>query len=67
MEPIVGPVLQASAMTATALEAEAAAKAILLRGSGGLAWADRQPWIRGAIAVWHDGNVYATSGVEMAA
>jgi thiamine biosynthesis lipoprotein len=67
MEPIEGPILQASAVTATALEAEAAAKAILLRGSGGLSWADRQPWIRGAIAVWHDGNVYATTGVEMAA
>jgi thiamine biosynthesis lipoprotein len=67
MEPSVGPVLQASAITATALEAEAAAKAILLQGSGGLAWADRQPWIRGALAVWHDGNVYATTGLEMAA
>lgn len=67
MEPSVGPVLQASAITATALEAEAAAKAILLQGSDGLAWADRQPWIRGALAVWHDGNVYATTGLEMAA
>lgn len=67
MEPSVGPVLQASAITATALEAEAAAKAILLQGSDGLAWADRQPWIRGALAVWHDGNVYATTGLETAA
>lgn len=67
MEPSVGPVLQASAIAATALEAEAAAKAILLKGSDGLAWADRQPWIRGALAVWHDGNVYATTGLEMAA
>jgi len=67
MEPSDGPVLQASAITATALEAEAAAKAILLQGSEGLAWADRQPWIRGALAVWTDGNVYATTGMEMAA
>ncbi|MGB5567530.1 MAG: FAD:protein FMN transferase [Acidimicrobiia bacterium] len=67
MEPSVGPVLQASAITATALEAEAAAKAILLQGADGLAWADRQPWIRGALAVWRDGNVYATTGLEMAA
>jgi thiamine biosynthesis lipoprotein len=67
MEPTVGPVLQASAITATALEAEAAAKAILLQGPDGLAWADRQPWIRGALVVWHDGNVYATTELEMAA
>jgi len=67
MEPSDGPILQASAITATALEAEAAAKAILLQGSDGLAWADRQPWIRGAVAVWNDGNVYATTGLEMAA
>ena len=67
MEPSIGPVLQASAIAATALEAEAAAKAILLQGSDGLAWADRQPWIRSALAVWHDGNVYATTGLEMAA
>lgn len=67
MEPSAGPILQASAITATALEAEAAAKTILLRGADGLAWADRQPWIRAALAVWHDGNVYATIGLEMAA
>ena len=67
MEPSAGPILQASAITATALEAEAAAKAILLQGADGLAWADRQPWIRAALAVWHDGNVYATTGLEMAA
>jgi len=67
MQPTNSPILQASAITATALEAEAAAKAILLLGTDGLAWADRQPWIRGALAVWHDGNVYATTGMEMAA
>jgi thiamine biosynthesis lipoprotein len=67
MEPTQSPILQASAITATALEAEAAAKAILLLGAEGLAWADRQPWIRAALVVWHDGNVYATSGLEMAA
>jgi len=67
MEPCSGPVLQASAVTATALEAEAAAKAILLQGADGLAWADRQPWIRAALVVWHDGSVFATTGLEMAA
>jgi len=61
------PVLSATACTATAVEAEAAAKAILLRGEDGLAWADRQPWIRSALVVWHDGSVYATHGWEMAA
>ena len=32
-----------------------------------LAWADEQPWIGGAIAVWHDGAVYATTRTELAA
>ena len=67
MQPSDSPILQASAITSTALEAEAAAKAILLLGADGLAWADRQSWIRGALVVWNDGNVYATSDVEMAA
>ena len=61
MRPADTPVLSASAVAATATEAEAAAKAILLMGVDGLAWADGQSWIRNAIAVWHDGNVYGTS------
>jgi len=67
MRPSDGPVLQATAITATAVEAEAAAKAIVLLGVGGLAWADRQPWIRAALAVWRSGCVYGTTGLEMAA
>jgi FAD:protein FMN transferase len=67
MRPSDGPVLQATAITATAVEAEAAAKAIVLLGVDGLAWADRQPWIRGALVVWTSGCVYGTSGLEMAA
>lgn len=61
MRPADTPVLSATAVAATATEAEAAAKAILLMGVDGLAWADAQPWIRHAVVVWHDGNVYATS------
>ena len=67
MRPSEGPILQATAITATTVEAEAAAKAIVLLGGDGLAWADHQPWIRSAIAVWSDGCVYATTGLDMAA
>jgi thiamine biosynthesis lipoprotein len=61
------PVVSATVVAATAAEAEAGAKAVLIRGSDGLAWADEQPWIDGAIALWHDGAVYATTGTELAA
>lgn len=61
------PVVSATAIAATAAEAEAAAKTVLIRGTDGLAWADEQPWIGGAIAVWHDGAVYATTRTELAA
>lgn len=61
------PVLSATAMTNTATEAEAAAKAVLILGVDGLAWAADQPWIRAALAIWEDGNVYATAGLEVAA
>ncbi|MBT8212694.1 MAG: FAD:protein FMN transferase [Acidimicrobiia bacterium] len=64
--PSTSPVLSATALTTTAVEAEAAAKAVLLLGADGLAWADRQPWIRAAVAIWTDGAVYAT-GLEAAA
>ncbi len=65
--PASTPVLSATAVAETAVEAEAAAKAILLLGEQGLAWAGRQPWIRSAMVVWHDGSVYATAGTEVAA
>jgi thiamine biosynthesis lipoprotein len=67
MRPTASPVLSASAVTATATHAEAAAKAILLLGVDGLAWADEQPWIEGAVVVWADGCVYATTGLDVAA
>lgn len=66
-DPAVTPILSASVIAATAVEAEAGAKAVLILGAEGLAWAERQPWIRSAVAVWHDGTVYATPGVELAA
>jgi thiamine biosynthesis lipoprotein len=64
--PASTPVTTASAIAATAVEAEAAAKAVLLLGGAGLAWADSQSWIRAALAVWEDGSVYATAGLEAA-
>jgi thiamine biosynthesis lipoprotein len=67
MTPVQTPILSATVVADTALEAETAAKAILVLGEEGLAWASRQPWIRSAIVVWHDGSVYATAGVELAA
>ena len=60
MRPSITPVTSATVVAATAVEAEAGAKAVLLLGDEGLTWADRQPWIRQAIAIWHDGSVYAT-------
>ena len=67
LSPTTSPVLSATAITATAVEAEAAAKTILLRGADGLAWADRQSWITAALVVWNDGTVYGTTGLEIAA
>jgi len=67
MAPAQSPVVSATALAETAAEAEAGAKAILLLGEDGLAWADRRPWLRGALIVWHDGSVFATSGTEVAA
>jgi len=66
-QPSDSPVLSASALTATAAEAEAAAKAVLLLGTDGLEWAERQPWVRSAVVVWKDGNVYSTTDLEVAA
>ncbi len=67
LEPATSPIISASVIAATAVEAEAGAKAVLLRGEHGLTWAEQQTWIRAALAVWHDGSVYATTGWEMAA
>jgi thiamine biosynthesis lipoprotein len=66
-KPSISPVLSASALAETAVDAEAAAKAILLLGADGLEWAERQTWVRSAVVVWEDGNVYATTGLELAA
>ncbi len=57
------PVQSATVIARTATLAEAGAKAVLILGVDGLAWASRQEWIDGAIVVWTDGAVYATSGV----
>jgi thiamine biosynthesis lipoprotein len=65
--PAVTPIFSATVMAATAVEAEAGAKAVLLHGTHGLVWAEKQPWIDAALVVWHDGSVYATTGWEMAA
>jgi thiamine biosynthesis lipoprotein len=67
MTPVVSPILSATVVASTGVEAEAGAKAVLLLGEEGLAWADEQPWIRSAIVVWHEGSVFATSGLEQVA
>lgn len=64
--PAATPVVSASVNADTAAMAEAGAKAVLLLGTDGLAWADEQDWIRGAVCVWQDGSVYATSGIKVA-
>jgi thiamine biosynthesis lipoprotein len=67
LEPARSPVISATVTAATAVEAEAGAKAVLLQGEHGLTWAEEQSWIRAALVVWHDGSVYATTGWHMAA
>jgi thiamine biosynthesis lipoprotein len=59
-DPVESPVVSATVTAATAADAEAGAKAVLLLGEEGLAWADRQDWIRRALVEWHDGAVYGT-------
>lgn len=66
MAPAGSPILMASVVAERAVDAEAGAKAVILLGEEGLAWADRCPWLRGVVAVWRTGAVYAT-GVECAA
>jgi FAD:protein FMN transferase len=65
--PVRSPVLSSTVIAATAVEAEAGAKTVLIRGESGLDWANSQSWIEGALVVWHDGSVFATSGMEVAA
>ncbi len=66
-QPAASPILSASVVAARAVDAEAGAKAVLLHGESGLEWADRQPWLHGAVAIWDSGAVYATGSLEMAA
>jgi len=67
LAPAVTPALCASVVAQTSVEAEAGAKGVLLKGADGLAWARTQPWIDGALVVWHDGSIYATEDIEIAA
>jgi len=65
LRPATSPVLSATVTAATTVEAEAGAKAVLLQGEHGLVWAEKQKWITAALVVWHDGNVFATTGWDM--
>jgi thiamine biosynthesis lipoprotein len=65
-EPVTSPVVSATVTAETAVEAEAGAKAVLLLGERGLAWADGLPWVRASLVEWHDGSVFATGGLEAA-
>ena len=67
MEPVTTPILSATVVAASAADAEVGAKSVLLRGEDGLAWAADADWIDAAVVVWHDGSVYATPGIEVAA
>lgn len=67
MEPVQTPVLSATVVARNAVEAEIGAKAVLIKGADGLAWADHTEWIRSALVLWHDGSVFATAGTELVA
>jgi thiamine biosynthesis lipoprotein len=67
MEPVSTPIVSATVVAASAADAEAGAKSVLLHGEDGLAWAAERDWIEAAVVVWHDGSVYATPGIEVAA
>jgi thiamine biosynthesis lipoprotein ApbE len=67
MKPVDTPVISATVLADTAVDAETGAKAVLLLGANGLAWAAEQTWISAAIVIWHDGSVFATPGTEVAA
>jgi len=66
MEPVRSPILSSSVVARSATHAETGAKAVLLHGENGLAWASAAGWIDLAIVVWHDGSVYATPGTVAA-
>ncbi len=63
LRPVDSPVVSASVLADTALDAEVGAKTVLILGSEGLAWASDQTWISGAVAVWTDGSVYGTGNL----
>lgn len=65
--PAQTPILSATVVAETAVEAEAGAKAVLIKGADGLQWAARQDWIDAALVVWADGSVFATNGLELVA
>lgn len=62
--PVDSPVVSATALAATTARADAAAKAVLLQGAEGLAWARTTDWVDGALAVWEDGAVFATDELD---
>jgi len=64
--PVESPVVSATVVATTALEAEAGAKAVVLLGADGLVWAESQAWLRGALVEWNDGFTYATKGLVAA-
>ncbi len=67
MEPVRTPVLSATVVARSAVDAETGAKAVLIHGEDGLEWASEQDWIDGALVMWHDGRAYATPGMRVAA
>lgn len=67
LAPAETPILSATVICDSAVEAEAGAKTVLILGREGLEWAERQSWIKATLIVWHDGSVFATSGLELAA
>jgi thiamine biosynthesis lipoprotein ApbE len=67
MEPVNTPVISATVLADSAVDAEAGAKAVLLLGADGLAWAAEQIWMFAALVIWRDGSVFATPGLEVAA
>jgi thiamine biosynthesis lipoprotein len=67
MDPIQTPILSATVIARSAVDAEIGAKAVLFHGEDGLVWANETEWIDSAVVVWHDGSVYATPGTQVAA
>lgn len=67
LAPADTPILSATVVADSAVEAEAGAKSVLIMGAEGLEWAERQNWIKATLVVWHDGSVFTTNGLELAA